>query len=225
MAAVTISSDFGARKNKVWHCFHCFPIYFSWSDGTGCPLWNLNKQTLESPLNSKEIKPVNPKGNQPWIFIGRTDAEAETPIRWPPDVKSWLTGKDPGAEKDWEQEEKWVKEDEIVGWHHQLNGHEFEQTPGDSGGQGILACYSPWSGKESDKTEQLNNNNKQKRELNRVGRLLSYPVRTAELSSWKKNSFPGKDSASEEPKTLVTVSLPNPFMKVSFFPCHEGTYM
>ena len=94
------------------------------------------EKTLESPLDSKEIKPVNPKGNQPWIFIGRTDAKADSPIRWPPDAKNWLTVKDPDAEKDWEQEEKGATQDEMVGWHHWLNGHEFEQTPEDSKGQG-----------------------------------------------------------------------------------------
>ena len=90
------------------------------------------KKTLESPLDSKEINPVNPKGNQPWLFIGRTEAEA--PILWPPDAKVWLTGKDPDAGKDWGQEEKGTTEDEIVGWHHWLNGQEFEQTPGDPEG-------------------------------------------------------------------------------------------
>ena len=84
------------------------------------------EKTLESPLDCKEIEPVHPKGNQSWIFIGSTDAEAETPILWPPDVKNWLTGKDPDAGKDWRQEEKGTTEDEMVGWHHQLNGHEFE---------------------------------------------------------------------------------------------------
>ena len=84
------------------------------------------EETLESPLDSKEIKPVNPKGNQPWIFIGRTDAEAEVPILWPPDAKSWLTRKDSNAGKDWGQEEKGATGDEIVVWHHWLNGHEFE---------------------------------------------------------------------------------------------------
>ena len=85
------------------------------------------EKTLESPLDSKDIKPVNPKGNQCWIFIERTDAEAEAPILWPPDVKSWLIGKDPDAGKEWGQETKGVTEDEMVGWHHRLNGHEFEQ--------------------------------------------------------------------------------------------------
>ena len=92
------------------------------------------EKTIESPLDSKEIKPVIPKGNQSWLFIGRTDAEAETPIFWLPDVKNWLTGKDPNDGKDWRQEEKGATEDEIVGWHYLLSGHEFEQTPGDSEG-------------------------------------------------------------------------------------------
>ena len=88
------------------------------------------EKTPESPLDSKEIKSVNPKGNHFWMFIGRTDAEAETPILWPPDVKNWLIGKDPDTGKDWRQEEKWMTKDKMVGWHHQLNGHEFEQAPG-----------------------------------------------------------------------------------------------
>ena len=91
-------------------------------------------KTPESPLDCKEIKPVNSKGNQSWIFVGRTDAEVEAPILWPPDAKNKLTGKDPDAGKDWRREEKGVKEDEMVGWHHQFNRHEFEQTPGDSEG-------------------------------------------------------------------------------------------
>ena len=95
-------------------------------------------RTLESPLDCKEIKPVNPKGNQPWIFIGRTDAEAEAPILWPPDVKNQLIGKDPDPRKDWGQKEKGTTEDEMVGWHHRLSEHKFEQTPGDSEGQGSL---------------------------------------------------------------------------------------
>ena len=101
-----------------------------------------------------EIKPVHPKGNQSWLFNGRIDAEA--PILWPPDVKNWLIGKDPDAGKDWRQEEKGMTEDEMVGWHHWLNGHEFEQALGVGDGQGSLACYSPWGPKESDTTEQLN---------------------------------------------------------------------
>ena len=112
----------------------------------------------ESPLDSK-IEPVNPKGNQPWIFTGRTDAEAEAPILWPHDAKSQLTGKDPDAGNDWGQEEKGEAEDEMVGWHHRLNGHEFEQALGDGEGQGSLAYCSPWGHKESNTTEWLNNSN------------------------------------------------------------------
>ena len=116
------------------------------------------QKTFESPLNCKEDKPVNPKGNQLRIFIGGTDTEAETPILWPPDAKNWLTGKDPDAGKDWRQEEKGMTEDELVGWHHWLNGHEFEQTPGDGERQGSLACWNPWGHKELDMTGWLNYN-------------------------------------------------------------------
>ena len=97
-------------------------------------------------------KQTNPKGNQPWIFFGRTDAEAEAPILWQPDAKCQCTGKDSDAGKDWGQEEKGVREDEMVGWHHQLNGHEFKQILGDGEGQGNLACCSPWGPKESKMT-------------------------------------------------------------------------
>ena len=114
------------------------------------------EKTLKSPLDCKEIKPVNSKGNQSWIFIERTDAEAETPILWPPDVKSWLTGKDPNAGKDWGQEEKWGTEGEMVGRHHQLDRYEFEQDLGVGNGQGTLVCCSPWGRRESDTTERLN---------------------------------------------------------------------
>ena len=107
-------------------------------------------KTLESPLDCKEIKSINPKGNQPWICIGRTDAEAL--IVWSPDAKSWLIEKDPGAGKDWRQEEKGTTEDEMVGWHHWLDGHKFEQIPSNSEGQGSLACCSLWGHKASDKT-------------------------------------------------------------------------
>jgi len=102
------------------------------------------EKTLESPLDSKEIQPFHPKGNHSWLFIGRTDAEAETPILWPPDVKNWFIGKDPDAGKDWRWEEKGMTEDEIVGWHHRLNGHEFEPALGVGDGQGTQACCSPW---------------------------------------------------------------------------------
>ena len=102
------------------------------------------EKTLESPLDSKEIKPGNPKGNQSWILIGKTDVEAEAPIFCPPDAKTQLIGKDPNAGEDWRQEEKWVREDEMDGWYHWLTGHSFEQTLGDSEGLGSLACCSSW---------------------------------------------------------------------------------
>ena len=173
MAAVTICSDLGAPQNKVGHCFHCFPVYLSWSDGTGCHdkhrqhikkqrhyfankglyrqsngfssthvwTWKFDlkegwamknwcfwtvvlEKTLQSSLDCKDIKPVSPKGNRSWIFMGRTDAEAL--ILCPPDANCWLIRKDPDAGKDWRQEEKGTPEDEMVEWHHQLNGHEYE---------------------------------------------------------------------------------------------------
>ena len=114
------------------------------------------EKTLERPLDFKEIQPVHPKGDQSWVFIGRTDAEAETPIIWPPHAKSGLIGKDPDAGRDWGQEEKGVTEDETAGWHHRLNGHGFGWTPGVGGGQGGLACCDSWGRKESDTTERLN---------------------------------------------------------------------
>ena len=139
----------------------------------GCESWTIKRaehwrigafelmleKTLESPLDCKEIQPGHPKGNQSWIFIGKINTEAEAPIIWPPDVKNQLIGKVPDAGKDWRQEEKGTTEDDMVGWHHWLNGHKFEQTPGIGDGQGSLACCSPWGRKESDTTGWLNNNN------------------------------------------------------------------
>ena len=110
------------------------------------------EKTLESPLDKQSVKPANLKGNQPWVFIGRTDAKAEAPILWPSDVESWPIGKEPDAGKGWRQEEKGTTEDEMVGWHHWLNRHEFEQTSGDGKAQESLACYSPGGHKESDMT-------------------------------------------------------------------------
>ena len=139
-----------------------FPVVFVWmwvldnKEGWVLKNWCFRtvvlEKTIESPLDSKEIKPINPKGNQSWIFTGRTDTEAEAPVLWLPDAKSRLTGKDPDAGKDWGQEEKRVIEDEMVGWHHRLNGYEFEETLGDSERQGSLVCYSPRGHKELDMT-------------------------------------------------------------------------
>ena len=127
----------------------------SWALMTWCFWTVVLEKVLESPLDCREIQPVHPKGNQSWVFIGRTDVEAETPIFWPPDAKSWLIWKDSDVGKDWRQE-KGTTEDEIVGRHHQLNGHEFGWTPGSGDGQGGLTCCSSWGCKESDTTERLN---------------------------------------------------------------------
>ena len=126
----------------------------SWVPRNWCFWTVVLEKTLESPLDCKEIQPVHPKGDQSWVFIGRTDAGAETPILWPLDAKNWLIWKDPDAEKDWRQKE--MTGVEMVGWHHWLNGHEFEQAPGVGDGQGSLVCCSPWGRKESDTTERLN---------------------------------------------------------------------
>ena len=128
----------------------------SWVSKNWCFRTVVLEKTLECPLDCKEIKPINPKGNQSWIFIGRTDTEAETLILWPPDVNNWLNAKDPEAGKDWRWKEKGMTEDEMVGWHHRLDGHEFEQAPGVGDGQGFLACCNPWDHKELDMTEGLN---------------------------------------------------------------------
>ena len=128
----------------------------SWAPKNWC-FWNVVlEKTLESPLKCKEIQPVHPKGDQSWVFIGRTDAEAETPILWPPHMGSWLIAKDPDAGRDRGQEEKGMIEDEIAGWHHQLVAHEFGWTLGVGDGQRALACYDSWGLKELDMTERLN---------------------------------------------------------------------
>ena len=128
----------------------------SWAQKNWCFWTVVLEKTLESPLDCKEIQPVHPKGDQFWVFTGRTDVEAETPILWPPNAKSWLIWKDPDSGKDWVQEEKGTTEDEMVGWHHWLDGHGFGWTQGVGDGQGGLACCDSWGRKESDTTERLN---------------------------------------------------------------------
>ena len=147
----------------------------SWGLKNWCFWTVVLEKALESPLDSKEIKPVHPKGTQSWIFIGRTDAEAEAPTLWPPDVKNWLIGKDPDAGKDWRQEEKRMTEDDMVEWHHWLSGHEFEQAPGVGNGQRSLACCSSLGHKESGMTERL-----KWTELNELLQGRDYPP-----SDWK----------------------------------------
>ena len=148
------SYSFSSSHVWVWKLDH----KEGWTPKNWCFWTVVLQKTLESPLDCKEIKSVSPKGNQPSIFIGRTDAEVRAPILWSPDIKSQLTEKDPDAGKDWGQEEKGVNEDEMVGWHHQLNGQEFEQTQRGSEGQGSLVCCSPWGCKESHMTEWTTRN-------------------------------------------------------------------
>ena len=128
----------------------------SWALKNWCFWTVVLEKTLESPLDYKEIQPVHPKGHQSWVFIARTDVEAEIPILWPPDVKRWLIWKDPDAGKDWGQEEKEMTEDDMVGWHHQLNGHGFGWIPRVGDGQGGLVCCGSWGCQELNMTEQLN---------------------------------------------------------------------
>ena len=141
---------FSSSHVRMWELDH----KEGWALKNWCFWTVVLKKTLESPLDTKEIKSVNPKGSQPWILIGRIDAEA--PILWPPDLRTWITGKDLDAGKDWRQEERGTTEDEMVGWHHWLNGREFEQALGDGDGQGGLVCCSLRGYKELDTTERLN---------------------------------------------------------------------
>ena len=150
MAAYGFSSSY----IRMWELDH----KEGWVPNNWCFWTVVLEKILESPLNCKEIRPDDPKGNQPCIFIGRIDAQAEAPILWPPDVKSWLIIKDLDARKNW-RKEKGTTEDEMVGWYYRLNGHDFEQTPGDSEGQGSLVCCNSWGQKESDTTWWLKKNN------------------------------------------------------------------
>ena len=149
---VPSSQNYGFSSGHVW--MWELDYKESWTQKIWCFWTVVLEKTPESPLDCKEIQPVHPKGNQSWTFIERTDAEAETPILWPPDMKNRLIGKNSDAGKDWRQEEKGTTEDEMVGWHYRLNGHEFKQAP-QVAGQGSLACCSPWVA-ESDMTEWLN---------------------------------------------------------------------
>ena len=156
----------------------------SWAPKNWCFWTAVLEKTLESPLDCKGIQPVHPKGNQSWIFIGRTDAEAEAPVLWPPDAKNQLIGKDPDVGKDWRQEEKGTTEDEMDVWHHWLDRHEFEQALGVGDGQGSLACCSPWGCKESNMTEQLKNNNYIPRTLLGAEHKMERKIKDNEQSTW-----------------------------------------
>ena len=177
------SQGYGFSSSLVW--MWELDYKDSWAPKNWCFWTVVLEKTLESPLDCKEIQPVHPKGNQSWVFTGRVDADAEALILWPPDVKNWLIWEDPDAGKDWGQEEKWATEDEMVGWHHWLNGHEFEQTPGDNEGQGSLVCCSSWDSeeqgslvhcgprghKELDMTERLDNNSNKSRDVHHLSLL------------------------------------------------------
>ena len=147
------SQGYGFSSGHVW--MWELDYKESWEPKNWC-FWIVMLETLESPLDCKEIQPVHPKGDQSWVFIGGTDIEAEALILWPLDVKSWLIGKDPDAGRVWGQEEKGTTEDEMAGWHHQLNGHGFGWTPGVGDGQGGLACCGLWGCRELDTIEWLN---------------------------------------------------------------------
>ena len=148
------SQGYGFSSGHVW--MWELDYKESWALKNWCFWTVVLEKTLESPLDCKEIQPVHPKGDQSWIFTGRTDAEAETPILWPPDAKSWLIGKDPDVGKDWGQEEKGTTEDEMVRWHHRLSEHGFQWTLGVGDGWGGLACRGSWGRTELDTTEWLN---------------------------------------------------------------------
>ena len=148
---------FQVSSSYVSYAYNRSPLSICCGPGATCyirdtAMVELNQDPWVHRCSINLIKPVNPKGNQPWIFIGKTDAEAEAPIFWPPDVRSRLIGKDPNVGKDWGEKEKGATENGMAGWHHRINGHEFEQTSGESEGQGSLEYCSPWSRKESDMT-------------------------------------------------------------------------
>ena len=167
------SQSYGFPSSRVW--MWELDHKEGWAPKTWCFWAMVLEKTFESPLDCKKIQPVHPKRNQSWIFIGRTDAEAETPILWPTDAKNWLTGKDPDAGKDWRQEEKGTTEDEMAGWHHGLDGRESEWTPGDGDEQGGLACCDSWGRKELD----TNWTALSATELNWIPKVQSFPPLTS----------------------------------------------
>ena len=144
------------QDSFTWRPLFSPSLKATWALKNWCFWTVVLEKTLESPLDCKEIQPVHSEGDQPWDFLGRNDAKAETPILWPPHVKSWLIGKDSDAGRDWGQEEKGTTEGEMAGWHHRLDGCEFEWTLGVGDGQGGLTCCDSWGHKELDMTEQLN---------------------------------------------------------------------
>ena len=152
--ALQVDSLLSEPPGKPW-CIYTMDCEEGWAPKNWCFWTVVLEETLESPLDCKEIQPVHSEGDQPWDFFGRDDAKAETPVLWPPHAERWLIGKDSDAGRDWGQEEKGTTEDEMAGWHHWLNGHESQWTPGVGVGQGGLACCDSWGCKELDTTERL----------------------------------------------------------------------
>ena len=148
------SQGYGFSSGHVW--MWELDCEEGWAPKNGCFWTVVLEKTVESPLDCKEIQPVHSEGDQSWVFFGRNDAKAETPVLWPPHAKSWLIGKDSDVGRDWGQEEKGMTQDEMAGWHHRLDGHEFVWTLGDGDGQGGLACCDSWGRRESDTAERLN---------------------------------------------------------------------
>ena len=178
------SYGFSSSHVQIWELDH--------KEGWAPKNWHFQtvvlEKTLKSPLDCKEIKPINPKGNQPWIFIGRTDAEAKAPTLWLPDVKSWLIGKDPDVGKDWGREKKGMREDEMVGWHHWLNGHDLSKLQ-DSKGQGGLVCCGPWGRRESDTTRVIEQqNNKRSLPTSYSVCLQPVPLPMLPIVPWAENT-------------------------------------
>ena len=181
------SQGYGFSSGHVW--MWELDCEGSWALKNWCFWTVVLEKTLDSPLDCEEIQPVHLKGDHSCVFIGRTDVEAETPILWPPDAKSWLIGKDPNAGKDWGQEEKGTIEDEMVGWHHWLNGHGFEWTLGVGVGQGGLACCGSWSCKELGMTEWLNWTELKWVKCQYLCKLLLLPEEKSKLLNIKILSF------------------------------------
>ena len=150
------SQGYGFSSSHVWMWEKAVDCEESWMPKSWCFWTVVLEKTHESPLDCKKVQPVHSKGDQSSMFFGRNNAKAETPVLWPPYAKSWLIGKDSDVGRDWGQEEKGTTEDEMAGWHHWLNGHEFEWTPGVGDGQGGVVCCNSWGCKESDTTERLN---------------------------------------------------------------------
>ena len=199
----TQSYVFSSSHVQIWELDH----KKDWTPKNWCFWTVVLEKTLGSRLDSKEIKADNPKGSQPWISTGRTDAEAGASALRPPDLKSWITGKDTDAGKDWKQEEKGTTENEMVGWHHQLNWHESEQAPRNSEGQVSLVWHSPWGCRESDMTEQWNNNiiHLRKKKLSKLQKIFctnktcKMPVANIIFNNekeWLPNKFRNKDIRS-----------------------------